>query len=206
MKLFTQSLMSALFVLTAGYSSVASAILPDPDPVPTPEEFIMVRAAAEFQNITDDVRKAKLERSLLLLEQVLNTPIFRERVAAYTYKGKKNFVDNKSMDNTQVLKSLLDGSETLTPGVDNSVNILLTFYRKNNSTVGYTSPSTRLININLKFFDKYNEAEVAGNLVHEWTHKLGWNHASRHNSARPHSVPYAIGYMVRDIGEDLLGE
>jgi hypothetical protein len=166
----------------------------------------MIRAAAEFVNITDDVRKDKLERAIQLLENVMNMPIMRERIAAYTYNGKKAFVDNKSMTNEMVLQSILNGSETLTPGNDHMVNVQLTFYRASNSTVGYTSPSTRLININLKFFDQYTLSQVAGNLAHEWTHKLGWNHASSYSSARDHSVPYAIGYMVRDLGEDIENE
>lgn len=49
MKLFTQSLLSALLVLSISYSNEVKG-----------QDEILVRAAAEFQNITDDVRKAKL--------------------------------------------------------------------------------------------------------------------------------------------------
>ena len=188
---------------------------PTPTPTPTPNPDtgstpptgdIVIRAAAEFVDITDDVRKDKLERSIQLLENVLNSKIFRERTEAYTYNGEKTFVDNKDQTNAMIFQAIQNASETLTPGNDHMVNVQLTFYRASNSTVGYTTPTTRLIKINLKFFDQYSLSEVAGNLAHEWTHKLGYTHASRHNSARPHSVPYAVGYMVRDIGEDLSGE
>jgi hypothetical protein len=42
--------------------------------------------------------------------------------------------------------------------------------------------------------------EVAGNLAHEWTHKLGFGHES---AAEHDSVPYGIGYIVREMGEKL---
>jgi hypothetical protein len=44
------------------------------------------------------------------------------------------------------------------------------------SMMGYTTPQTLLIKINRKFFDDFDIAHVAGNLTHEWTHKLGFDH------------------------------
>lgn len=77
-------------------------------------------------------------------------------------------------------------------------------YYQASSVVGYTSPSITYINVNTKFFNTYAANQVAGNLFHEWLHKLGYSHDSSATAKRPYTVPYAIGYMVRDIGKSFL--
>jgi hypothetical protein len=187
------------------------SVTPTPTPTPEPpkepkEDVVMIRAAAELVDIDDVTRKDKLERSIQLLETILNHTLFRQRVLAYTYKGVKAFVDNEGQSNEIIFQTILDASENLTPGKDHTINVQLTFYYSSSSTVGYTTVTTRLIKINTKFFDQYSHSEVAGNLAHEWMHKLGYDHASHYSESRDHSVPYAIGYLVADMGEEIEGE
>jgi hypothetical protein len=47
----------------------------------------------------------------------------------------------------------------------------------------------------------YTPAEVAGNVFHEWTHKLGFGHDSRYSVSRNSSVPYALGYIMEELGK-----
>jgi len=42
---------------------------------------------------------------------------------------------------------------------------------------------------------------VAGNLAHEWTHKIGFDHKS---AAEHDSAPYAIGYIVDELAAKVL--
>ena len=46
--------------------------------------------------------------------------------------------------------------------------------------------------------------DAAGNLFHEWLHKLGYTHSSSSTPTRPYSVPYAVGYMMGNIGKNFL--
>jgi hypothetical protein len=167
---------------------------------------VTIRVQAEFVDINDLPRLDKLKKAVQLMERVLNLPTFRNRIRLYKYENTFAFIDNEGKTNQQILDTLKDGSELLRPGNDHTANLKLTLYYSSSSTVGYTTPQTMLIKINRKFFDDYDIAHVACNLTHEWTHKLGFDHSSRYNTDRDHSVPYAVGYLMRDMGEDLINE
>jgi hypothetical protein len=77
------------------------------------------------------------------------------------------------------------------------------YYKRWSAVIGYTSPSTNVININWKFFQNYQPSDVAGNLCHEWIHKIGFGHAS---ASEHDSVPYAIGYIVKEMSGKVLKE
>ena len=118
-----------------------------------------------------------------------------------TYKGKKQFVDNGGLSNAQIYKKILEGAEMLTPEKNNTMDLHLETYRESANVIGYTMPSIRTIFMNTRYLNKdsFGVHEVAMNLTHEWLHKLGFKHAVKKNSSRPHSVPYAIGYIMRSL-------
>ena len=149
----------------------------------------------DFNFKQEDKMRDALERAKL----VLNSKKFRERVLNHTFDGKKTFVDNNGMTNEQIYKSIMDGVETLFPEVDEEMDLDITLYYKNNSTVGYTYPDTTRIWVNSKFFNTYSLGQVAANVVHEWTHKLGYDHSRRNNPERPFSVPYGVGTIIKEL-------
>jgi hypothetical protein len=77
-------------------------------------------------------------------------------------------------------------------------------YYAANSVVGYTNSGTRRIWVNTKFFNSFQENSVAGNLFHEWLHKLGYTHDVSSTPTRPYSIPYAVGYIMGNIGKNFL--
>jgi hypothetical protein len=81
------------------------------------------------------------------------------------------------------------------------MDLELELYYSSRNTVGYTYPSGLKIWMNTKYFDVYTPAEVAGNVFHEWTHKLGFGHDSRYSVSRNSSVPYALGYIMEELGK-----
>ena len=62
-------------------------------------------------------------------------------------------------------------------------------------------PDTSVITSNRRFFDNFTPAEIAGNLAHEWMHKIGFDHDFNSTSRRPYSVPYAVGDLVESLAE-----
>ena len=129
---------------------------------------------------------------------------FRDRILNHTYQGVKQFVDSNGLTNEQIYEKLLDGKETLLPVIDNQMDLQLELYANySTSTVGYTYANTTKIWMNRKFFDVYDPEEVARNVFHEWTHKLGFGHDSSATSRRPYSVPYAIGKIIQDLAYKL---
>lgn len=124
------------------------------------------------------------------VELVLNSVEFRNAVIAM------RFTNTNGYNSLQIYQLIMCGAEILSPDVDNEIDLMVELYHKNNSTIGYTYPNTPWTWLNNKFYSKFSQAEAAGNLVHEWLHKLGFGH----DSAKEHtSVPYAIGYLVRDM-------
>jgi hypothetical protein len=151
----------------------------------------------------DAASMAKLEKAFDLLEKVVNTEEFKNRILNFkNSKGERAFASNKGLSNEEIFAFFMDGRETLQQNTPGEMNFFLKLYHKRFSKViGWTNGNINTININWKFFKNFGPHEVAGNLAHEWTHKLGFDHRS---AAEHDSAPYAIGYIVRDMGERYL--
>lgn len=151
----------------------------------------------------DREQEEKVYKAFDLIKRVVASDEFKRQVLGKTYKGKKQFFDNGGMTNVQIYKAILEGSEKLTPGNNNAMDLSLATYHENANVIGYTKPSIRTIYMNTRYLNKENFQvnEVAMNLTHEWLHKLGFKHSQNRTAARPHSVPYAVGYIMRGIAK-----
>lgn len=160
-------------------------------------------ANVTFTNFTSaDIDK--VEQALIFIQRIVRTEEFRSRVLNHRYDGQVQFSNNNGFTNAQIYQMLVDGAETLKPLIDNKMDLELELYTNNfTSTVGYTYPNTLRIWMNRKFFDRYSAEEVARNVFHEWTHKLGFGHDSNSTARRPYSVPYALGSIVQDMAFNL---
>lgn len=142
----------------------------------------------------------KLEKSFELLERVVNSEEFRKRIINFkNSKGERKFASNNGLSNEQIYANFMDGRETLQPHTHGEMNFFLELYHRPwSKVIGWTNGDINTIHVNWKFFKNFKPWDVAGNLAHEWTHKLGFGHTS----AKEHdSAPYAIGYIVRELGE-----
>lgn len=152
----------------------------------------------------DSSRQAKMERAIEIIKLVVATEEFKNLILNHTYNGARTFVDNGGYTNAQIYKILLDGAERLQPAKNNRMDVEVELYTAATNVVGYTYPSSRRIWVNTKYFDQYTAAGVAHNLMHEWMHKLGFEHSSSWNAARDYSVPYAIGDIMGEVGKNFL--
>lgn len=179
-----------------------------PAPIP-PSTSTLPALALSFKtnvllyNLTAS-QEDKYNDAVALVKKVVGTEAFRKAVLNHTYNGSKQYANNNGLTNSQIYQSILDAAEKLTPAKNNTLDVGVKFYYTNNSVVGYTNTSITYINVNTKFFNSYDINEVAGNLFHEWLHKLGYGHDSSATTRRPYSVPYAVGYMIRNIGKNFL--
>lgn len=147
---------------------------------------------------------AKFDRAVEIVKLVVATEEFRNRILGHTFNGVQTFVDNNGLSNGEVYQLILDGAEKLRPTVNNAMDMDVELYTADNTVVGYTYPNINKIWVNTKYFDKYTAAGVAHNLMHEWLHKIGFGHDATSTPERPYSVPYAVGYIVAEIGKDFL--
>ena len=152
--------------------------------------------------------RAKVNAAKEALEKIMNSEEFKQRVINFTWNGVRQFNNNNGMTNEQIYDHLMTGSEVLIPDTVGVMNFDLTLYRSKNpwsKVKGYTTPDSMRIYMNTKFFrqSSWTVADVAGNMAHEWVHKMGFGHDYRHNEERPYSVPYAIGHIVGEIASSM---
>jgi len=159
----------------------------------------------------NDAQYEKLLQAKQLVEMIINSAAFKERVLNFTYQGEKTFVQNNGMTNQQIYDYLMSGAEMYPAqtSVDHQMNYDLVLYKpkwyQSKKVLGYTSQDTNIIHINKNFYNKADINEIAMNMVHEWIHKMGFDHDFKSTARRPFSVPYGVGYIVRDLGNKFLG-
>lgn len=145
----------------------------------------------------------KLAHAADLVKRVIQTQEFKDAVVGFTYNGERTFVDNNGLTNLQIYDRIIIGAEKLTPAQNYTLDVQVRLYYDDSTTIGYTFPSSLGIWMNTKYFDRYTPYQVAGNLTHEWVHKLGFTHDVESTPGRPYSVPYAVGYIVRQLAAEL---
>jgi hypothetical protein len=156
-------------------------------------------------NNFDRDQEEKIQKTIDLIRKVVASDAFRKRILNYTYKGKKAFFDNDGLSNSQIYKKILEGSETvLSLGSNNTMDLDLELYTDADAvTIGYTMPNIVKVFMNTKYFNKFQPFQVADNMFHEWLHKLGFNHSVAVTPDRAHSVPYAVGYIVKALAQQM---
>lgn len=187
-------------------SQSSSSCTPDSGSGPGPSTPPVVSDAEDFDanikfNNFDAEEQAKVEKAIEIIKKVVKSEEFKQRVLNFSYNGKKEFVDNNGLTNAQIYQKILEGAETLNPTVNHTMDLELELYYSSKSTVGYTYPDVLTIYMNTKFFDSYEPYEVSDNIFHEWTHKLGFDHAASYSESRDYSVPYGLGYLVEELGK-----
>lgn len=135
----------------------------------------------------------KLKKAVEVLEQVINSSEFRSKVLSI------KFENNEGMTSLEIYNLLMTGKEVLSPAADSEINIDIEMYYSLKGVIGYTYPNTLRTWINRRFFKRMTPAEIANNLIHEWLHKVGFDHDFYPTKRRVNSVPYAIGYLVQNL-------
>jgi hypothetical protein len=175
----------------------------DSDTGDLPSGALSLGANIDFYNF-ELTEEEKIEKAIEIIKLVVATQEFRSRVLNHTYGGQRTFVDNNGYSNTEIYQIILDAAEKLQPTKNNVMDAEVELYYEASNVIGYTYTNTTRIWVNQKYFGAYSPAGVAHNLFHEWLHKLGFTHASTWSPSREFSVPYALGYLVGDIGQDFL--
>lgn len=145
-------------------------------------------------------QKEKLIKAQSIIERVFNSKEYKELVSNHAFNQSKSFFENQKLTNDQIYNKLFLGAETLNPIENNQMDLTVTMYNsKFTSTVGYTYPSSMVVFTNLKFHQYLTPCRVASNLVHEWTHKIGFTHSPKWTKDRDYTVPYAHNMIIESL-------
>jgi hypothetical protein len=142
----------------------------------------------------------KLQACLPLLEKVVNGQKFKERICEI-----KKFT-SCDLNGQQVYEIFMNGRQVGDTTDDREMDIDLTIYSTWPwiTTVGYTYANVVRTWINRKFFLAFTLAGIAGNISHEYCHKLGFDHTSHWTPERDASVPYFIGYLIEELVQEMI--
>lgn len=163
-----------------------------------PPEALLFETNLKLVNF-DSPQKDKVDKAADLVKRVISSQEFKDAVVNYTVNGVKTFRNNNGLTNLQIYDRIIIASEQVFPGRNYTLDVELELYDENSTTIGYTFPTSSRIWMNTKYFNTFTPYKVADNLTHEWLHKLGFTHDAAATVDRPDSVPYAVGYLVRDL-------
>lgn len=169
----------------------------------------------EVETDVRDDEALKLKQAVRHSSQALSSDLFKQFCLNYEYSYRscrgalwwkrcqtnrvQDFNWNSGLTREQIYNKIMTGSETLSPEVDGTADIILRVDRRNKRGVlGYTYPNSTRQWIYANFLAEASYKDVAGNLAHEWAHKLGFGHAFKYHYTRQFTIPYAVGYFVRD--------
>lgn len=167
----------------------------------------------------------KLNKCVEVLTKVINSNEFKNRVLSFShyqttctgrlwwkkcnqrliegfrFEDADGFLIDK-LTNQQVLDIIMSGKESLSSDVDHEIdlNIIVTT-DIDEGVLGYTYPDTMKQWVAKWYFNSSSIPELCNNIMHEWTHKLGFDHAFNNHSLRRSTVPYAIGDIVEELAE-----
>ena len=161
---------------------------------------IAIQSAKNFNS----TQLQHLEKSRALLEQIVNTEEFKQRVLHFTYQGQETYVQNQGLTNLQIYNLIMRAAEQLPQktAINQTMDLSVQLYTSSwfgRNVVGYTTASTSTIYMNTYFYNSASPGDSAANMIHEWLHKLGFEHDYNSTTRRPYSVPYAIGNIVSEM-------
>lgn len=166
---------------------------------------VIFESRIDLVNFTHS-QEEKFKRAVELIKKVLSSEEFRKKVYTHVYEGRKQFVQSGNLSNAYVYLKVVEGEEELFPSVNFQMDMEVELWKPRfpTSTIGYTSRDVKRIWIKKSFYENSSVHELAGNIFHEWLHKIGFEHDLKPTARRPYSVPYAVGDIMSEMGRQYL--
>jgi len=136
-----------------------------------------------------DLQKSKLTEAVKRLEDIFNSKEYKAELL------KRKLTSTNGKTNLEVFNHIMGGKEDLSKIANQQMDLTVEmYYKRFSKVIGYTTPSSLIVYTNKKFHDNYGACDVASNLGHEWTHKMGYGHLSASDWT---SVPYQHSTLIR---------
>jgi len=168
-------------------------------PVPSPSEASFGNLKIEIHGTVNFTEKEKIKfaKAMELGHQVINSVEFKEKII------NCQFSEARGLSNQQIWELICTGKDLYNEEDDHDIDVFITMYENFwTGTVGYTYPNTFKTWVNRKFFSRFDESEILGNVIHEAMHNFGFDHLVK--AKKLESVPYQIGYIARDLGNEIM--
>lgn len=151
--------------------------------------------------------KVRLEEARVKLEICVNHPRFKQLFFQADFSGETSHWKNKRR--VDIWNHFMSGAETLQPEIDNEADITQDIFNpsfRTRNTVGYTYKTVITQWINRKFFWAWKLVKIASNILHEWGHKLGFDHDFKRTARRPFSICYQLNRILEQVWSEVIDE
>lgn len=156
---------------------------------------MLTKITIDGSRLNTEWRREKAQRVAHEMHTVINSKIFQDKVLKMDKWGETS--KYKDAPNIEIYQMIMRGAEVLDPVVDNEIDIYVDDYYSIKRVIGYTYANTKWIYTNTRYVDSYHSKLVGSNFIHEYGHKLGFDHDFRSTARRP----YSICYLLNDIYE-----
>lgn len=161
--------------------SITAPPNPLPSPLPSGTPIFSIKTATGYS-------KAERERLNVAIDYA---NIILPSKCARDFMTKRALIQTNGKTRDQVMDDLLKAPYAFQ----------LELYYANNRVVGFTNPAPyQIIHQNRKFYAGSHPVDIASNLIHEYSHKVGYDHSYNPNASRPYSVPYSLNAMTEECG------
>jgi hypothetical protein len=156
----------------------------------------------------DAISLIKINKALLIIEKVINSSAFEEKVKTFPFYFRNNIFTgfDYPYSNDEVYEMIMNAIEN--PG-NVKVGVMDLYlhlkYGANGNEMGYSCPNEKEIYTYKAMLEQKSPKEIANHITHEWTHKLGFDHSTFPSpwGKRENSVPYAIGNMIAELADEV---
>ncbi len=184
-----------LLLLVTSCASVKNKkieVKPDGNVIETeiPEEVVEDLPVVEVEDVTEDKELFKVSKFLKFKQSEINKfyDVTRKHDSVTQSQCFRDFMTARNLRKTN--------GKTPEEVVDHLISekpvIELEMYYSWKKVVGYTYPSSKRIWMNRRFHNKMSVCARAGNIGHERSHKLNYDHTFNKTKYRYLSVPYSI--------------
>ena len=154
-------------------------------------------------NTEERKKKALLVRDEMDL--IINSDLFKEKFLGLTdYHGELSVWKDATI--TAIYQHIMEGAETLSPEIDNEMDLFVDDYYTIKRVIGMTYESDKFIYTNTKYFDTNSTKAVGSNFLHEWGHKIGFDHDFKATSRRDFSLCYLLNTIYEECWDEMFGE
>lgn len=149
-------------------------------------------------------RRQKAQEVAQEIHRVINSTLFRDKVARMETYGETS--KYAGLPNNEIYQMLMKGAEEWNNIVDNEWDVYVDDYFTRRGVIGYMYPGKKWIYVNTKFFDVRSNMMVGSNIVHEYSHTLGFRHDHARTLRRSKSVSYQLNLIYEECHRRLIGQ
>lgn len=170
----------------------------------------MLKVQINFEKLNTIKRKQKALQIEKEMELIVNSKLWASKWEAILgFSGETS--NYKHMSGKEVLKMINCADEILLPNTKGVINIDIDDVYLRRGIVGYTYATVLTVFTNTRFFDsedlspEYHHRKQSGsNLLHEWLHKIGFDHDFYSTERRPFSVCYQGNRIYEECWDELI--